>query len=147
MKREDVVKTCLVAVLVVVLSSCCVLGGQLVDGPEIELKAVALWGGTTPPPGSSATVDFYVMSETMGMWNLIWEDVPYPEEGGVLVDTLRRDYDVPLDGGKVTYRYEMDLTVGGVTYTAEDYPVDLTCESGVWWWYFAGGLSCSESPR
>lgn len=135
----------LIAVVMVLLAlgACCIFGGQLTDGPEIELLVSATWGGEVPPVGSTASVDFYVLAEGIGTWNPIQLDVPYPEEAGVLVDTFRFEYEVPTSGARVTYRYEVDLTVAGVTYTAEAFP-ELACESGEWWWYFGGAIWCEE---
>lgn len=147
MKGALIMKVLFVSVLALFLGACCVFGGMLTDGPEINLKASALWNEQTPPPGSTATVTFYVLAEGVGSWNLVQSDVPYPEIAGVLVDTFRFPYEVPLTGERVTYRYEMDLTVGGITYAAGDYPDVLTCESGEWWWYFGGRLRCSEEER
>lgn len=148
MKGMLIMKLTLIVLVALSLGACCCLGGELLDGPEIELKAAARWAGEIPPAGSSATVTFYVLAENVGSWNLVEADVLYPvDAAGVLVDTLRFDYEVPLDGEHVTYRSELDLTVAGVTYTAEDYPDALACESGAWWWYFAGRLFCSEGAR
>ena len=134
--------------LVLVLGACCAIGGPISDGPEIDLFVSALWNGETPPAGSSATVDFYVLAESVGSWNLIALDLTYPvDAAGVLVDTFRYPYEIPTTGEKVTYRYEVDLSVGGELYTAADYPSALTCESGVWWWFFAGAIFCSERER
>lgn len=143
-------KLVLISLLALSLGACCCFGGELVDGPELDLKAAARWAGEIPPVGSSATVDFYVMAEGVGNWTLVegGSDLPYPVDGaGALLDTFRFPYEVPATGEHVTYRYELDLTVGGTTYTAEDYPDALICESGVWWWCFAGRLLCSEGPR
>lgn len=148
MKGTLIMKLILVVLVALMVGACCSFGGELVDGPEIELKAAARWAGEIPPAGSSATVDFYVLAESVGSWNLIAPDLTYPvDAAGVLVDTFRLDYEVPINGEHVTYRYELDLTVAGVTYLAADYPDALTCESGVWWWYFAGRLFCSEGAR
>lgn len=147
MKWEVIMKVLVATLVVVLLGACCVIGGPLPDGPEIELKVAARWNEQTPPTGSSAIVDFYVMLEGTGNWTILLLDVPYPEDGGVLLDTMRLDYEVPLNGDHVTYRYEIDLTVGGVIYTAADYPEDLACESGKWWWHFGGKIYCSEGPR
>jgi len=138
------------ALLVLALGACCVIGGPISDGPEIDLCVSALWNGETPPAGSSALVDFYVMSESVGNWTLVDNglDVPYPADAaGVLIDTFRFPYEIPTTGEKVTYRYEADLTVAGETYTAADYPDVLICESGEWWWFFAGAIFCSERER
>lgn len=148
MKGQLIMKLTLIVLVALSLGACCCFGGELLNGPEIELKAAARWAGEIPPEGSSATVDFYVLAENVGSWNLIEPDVPYPvDAAGVLLDTFRFEYAVPLDGAHVTYRYELDLSVAGVTYTAEDYPDALACESGAWWWYFAGRLYCSEGGR
>jgi hypothetical protein len=149
MRGETLMKCCLIVLVALSLGACCCFGGELGDGREIYLEASARWAGEVPPIGSSATVDFYVMVEGVGNWlpAVDGTDVPYPVDGtGALVDTFKFPYGVPASGERVTYRYELDLTVGGTTYTAADYP-SLACESGEWWWYFAGRLYCSESPR
>ena len=133
-------------IMVMALGACCLLGGQLADGPEISLWSVALWGGAIPPEGSTAMVDLYVMVEPTGTWSVLELDVPYPEVAGVLVDTFWYEYEVPLTGERVTYRYGIDLTVAGTTYTAQDHP-ELACESEEWWWYFGGSVLCGERER
>lgn len=138
-----------VCVIVVMLcSACCVIGGPIQDGPELDLCVSALWNGTTPPGGSTASVDFYVMEQSSGAWTPIVLDEPYPIAipAGVLVDTFRYQYAVPDDGSRVTYRYELTLIVAGETYSPAEYP-SLVCESGEWWWIFAGSLECSERER
>lgn len=142
-------KLILAALAVLVIGAGCVSGGPLADGPEIDLCVAATWNGEPPPAGSTALVDFYVMEEGVGHWALVALDVPYPDDAGVLVDTFCYPYDVPTTGARVTYRYEVDLTVNDVTYRADDYPDELICESGVWWWWspFAGAIFCSERDR
>ena len=130
-------KVCLVALAALALSACCLFGGQLTDGPEIDLGVTATWAGETPPPGSVATVSFYVMAESVGSWTLVQAGVPYPQDAGALVDTFWYAYEVPTTGEKVTYRYEVGLVVGGEVY-------NFVCESAVWWWYAAGEVQCSE---
>lgn len=142
-------KLILIVLVALALGACCCFGDQLVDGPELTLKASALWNETTPPIGSEGSVDLYVMSEDAVEWTVIELDIAYPMEieTGALVDTFRFDYEVPISGEKVRFRYELDLTVAGVIYTAADYPDELSCESGVWWWYFGGRVHCSEEKR
>lgn len=147
MRMEDIMKVLLVTAVLLVSGACCVIGGPLTDGPEIELRVSALWNEATPPPGSSATVDFYVLAEGESDWTVLELDVPYPNLAGVLVDTFRYNYDVPITGERVTYRYEVDMIVGGVTYRALEYPEALVCEGGTWWWYFGGRVLCSETGR
>jgi hypothetical protein len=149
MRGVLIMKLVLIVLAALALGACCCFGDQLTDGPEIVLTASALWNEATPPIGSSATVDLYVMPEGAGEWTVIQFDAPYPIDPGTgaLVDTFRFDYEVPLSGEKVTYRYELDLTVAGVLYAAADYPAELSCESGVWWWYFGGRIHCSELER
>ena len=53
------------------------------------------------------------------------------------MDTFWFPFAVPLNGAKVTYRYELDLSVGGEVYS-------FACESGMWWWYAAGEIHCRE---
>lgn len=132
-------KLCLVVLMALALSACCVLGGQM-GSVGIDLGVAARWDGALPPPGSVATVDFYTMVEGAGSWTLIDLDVPYPEAAGALVDTFWYQYNVPTDGSHMTYRYEVDLWVGGELY-------NFTCESGMWWWYAAGAIHCAERER
>ena len=132
-------KLCLVALMALALSACCVFGGQM-GSTAIDLGVAARWDGGLPPPGSVATVDFYVMAEGAGSWTLIDLDVPYPEENGALVDTFWYAYEVPTNGTHVTYRYEAHLGVGGQVY-------NFSCESGMWWWYAAGAIQCKERER
>ena len=141
-------KLSICVLIVVALGACCVSGGPVQDGPEIELSVSALWNGTTPPEGSSAMVDFYVMEQGTGAWTPLELAVPYPvaTPAGVLVDTFRYESELPMSGAKVAYRYEVALTVDGETYSPADYPA-LTCESSVWWWYVAGSIICSERER
>lgn len=139
-------KTIVCVFVVMALSACCLIGGQLTDGPELDLRVSAKWGSETPPEGSSATVDFYVMDQAVGSWTELEFDVPYPLVVGVMVDTFVYQWQVPLTGEHVATRYEVDLTVAGVTYTAAEYP-QLACESGEWWWIFAGKVYCEERER
>lgn len=143
--RRRLMKLTVAVMMVMALSACCLIGGQI-DRPELDLRVAAKWGGEILPAGSSATVDFYQMDEAVGIWNVLELDVLYPEEGGAPVDTFAYEWQVPLTGEHVTYRYEVDVTVGGVTYTAEEYP-ELACESGEWWWIFAGSVFCEERER
>lgn len=149
MKGVLIMKVVLIVLAALVLAACCCFGDQLTDGPEIALEASALWNETTPPLGSAATVDLFVMPEGAVEWTVIELAVPYPTDPatGALVDTFRFDYAVPTTGERVTFRYELDLVVAGVTYGAADYPAALSCESGVWWWYFGGRVRCSEEER
>ena len=142
-------KLVLIVLAALALGACCCFGDQLTDGPEIALEASALWNETTPPIGSEASVDLYIMPEGAVEWTVIELDVPYPIDTGTgaLVDTFRFDYEIPITGERVTFRYELDLIVAGVTYKAADYPDALSCESGVWWWYFGGRIHCSEEER
>lgn len=148
MKGVRIVKLSIGVLIVLALGACAVIGGPIQDGPEIELRVSALWNGTTPPEGSTAMVDFYVMEQGTGAWTPVELAVPYPiaTPAGVLVDTFRYESEVPTTGERVTYRYEIALTVGGETYSPADYPA-LACESAVWWWYFAGSVVCSERER
>ena len=133
-------KVCLVAVAALLVLTACGHGGQLTDGPEVALGTVVLWAGETPPAGSTATVDFYEMLEGTGSWSLVAGGVPYPQVAGALVDTFWYDWQVPLTGEKVTYRYETSLVVGAEVY-------NFVCESAVWWWYAGGEVHCSERER
>jgi len=148
MRGDLIVRFSICALIVLALGACCVIGGPLPDGPELELRVSALWNEERPPIGSTASVDFYVMLEDTGSWEPLALDEPYPIETatGALVDTFGFDVEVPLDGSKVAYRYEVELTVDGETYSPADYP-SLSCESGVWWWYFRGRIDCSERER
>ena len=132
-------KVCLAVLIAVLALTACSHGGQM-SSVGIDLGVSARWDGALPPPGTVATVDFYVMSEGSSSWNLVDLDVPYPEASGVLVDTFWYQYEVPTTGAKVTYRYEVDMWVGGEVYS-------FTCESGVWWWWAAGAIHCQERER
>jgi len=132
-------KVCLVVLAALALSACCLFGGEM-GSRDIDLGVSARWDGALPPPGSVATVDFYVMTEGTSSWTLIDLDVPYPEASGALVDTFWYQYNVPTDGSHMTYRYEVDLWVGGQVY-------NFSCESGMWWWYAAGAIQCKERER
>lgn len=136
---------CVVALMA--LGACCLLGGEI-DGPELDLRVAARWNNEIPPSASSATVTFYVMDQNVGQWVIIdgGSDVPYPMTADAMVDTFVYEWFVPLTGEHVTTRYEVDLTVAGVTYTALEYP-ELACESGVWWWLFGGRVFCEERER
>ncbi|MCK4512637.1 hypothetical protein KAW64_12910 [bacterium] len=134
-------KVALVALAALALSACCVFGGQQVT-PHVDLSVSMLWAGELPPAGTTAVVDFYLMAEGTGSWDLIELDVPHPGLSGTLVDTFWYACPValPADGTKVTYRYEVDMTVGGEVYS-------FACESGEWRWYAAGAIHCCERER
>ena len=128
-----------VALAVLLVAAACSHGGQM-TGRGIDLGVAATWNGELPPVGTTATVDFYVMTEGTGSWLPIEFDVPYPGAEGTLVDTFWYEYEVPANGDKVTYRYEVDMNVGGEVYS-------FTCEGMDWWWFAAGGLHCRERAR
>lgn len=132
-------KLCLVALAILLAATACSHGGQMAD-VGIDLGVSATWGGALPPLGTTATVDFYVMLEGTNNWTLVELDVPYPGAEGTLVDTFWYEYEVPANGDKVTYRYELDMDVGGEVYS-------FVCEGGVWWWYAAGAVHCGERAR
>jgi hypothetical protein len=132
-------KLCLAVLVVLLTVVACSHGGQMAN-TAIDLGVAARWDGALPPPGSVATVDFYVMVEGTGSWVPIDLNVPYPQAMGALVDTFWYQYNVPTNGDHVTYRYEVDLAVGGEVY-------NFSCESGMWWWYAAGEIYCKERER
>jgi len=142
------VRFILTTLALLMCGACCVIGGPLEDGPELSLCVSATWGGATPPIGSTAAVDIYSMIEGTGQWTPVVLDEPYPivVATGALVDTFCFDWQVPENGDRMTYRYEVELTIGDQTYSPADYP-ELVCESGEWWWLFAGRIRCSERER
>jgi hypothetical protein len=148
MRGVQIMRLVMLAILILSVAIGCAHGDALHDGPEISLCVSVLWNGEPAPVGSTAAIDFYVMREGTGSWELVSRDEPFPimTETAALADTMFFDYDVPEDGGRVTFRYEVELTVDGEIYSPADYP-ELVCESGVWWWYFRGSIECSERER
>ena len=134
-------KLAAVVLTALALSACCVFAGPL-PSTGIDLGVAATWAGELPPPGTTATVDFYLMAEGTGSWTLVEGNVAWPGFEGTLVDTFWFEYTVPEDGAHITYRYEVDLTVDGATHS-------YSCESGNWWWYAPdlGEIQCMERAR
>ena len=132
-------KAALAVLAILLVATACGYGGQM-TGRGIDLGVSATWNGTLPPLGTTATVDFYVMLEGTGNWTPIELDVPYPGAEGTLVDTFWYEYEVPANGDKVTYRYEVDMTVGAEVYS-------FVCEGNEFWWYAAGEIHCRERER
>lgn len=134
-------KAALAVLAILLVATACSHGGQQVSR-DIDLSVSMTWAGELPPPGTTAVVDFYLMAEDTGNWELIELDVPHPGAAGTLVDTFWYECPIPLplDGTKVAYRYEVDMTVGAEVYS-------FVCESEQWHWYAAGAIHCGERAR
>ena len=134
-------KAALTVLAILLVSTACSHGGQQTT-PDVDLSVSMKWAGELPPLGTTAVVDFYLMAQDTGSWELIELDVPHPGVAGTLVDTFwyQCPIPLPLDGTKVTYRYEVDMEVAGEVYS-------FVCESNVWRWYGAGEIHCEERAR
>jgi hypothetical protein len=141
MNKEVRMKVALVVATALALTACCVFGGPL-PSTGIDLSVSATWDGVLPPLGTTAVVDFYLMAEGTGSWVPLELNVPYPGFEGTLVDTFWFEYELPVDGTHMTYRYEVDMTIDGATHS-------YVCESGHWWWYAPdlGEVCCRERAR